>query len=181
MRVTPPPPPPALCRAAFEISLGPLLWLILSELYPLSIRGVASECAGAAVSGTALRRRCPPPSPLLCTVVAVGSTANWFFTVSVTLLYPILKAAVGQVGGWARLSVTLTPPSALPPPTLLPAATSGERVLGVHGRVLHGGHLVLLLCARDAREVARGDRDDAQGGAEELVAGAVGFSGTSDA
>lgn len=37
-----PPPPLLVRRAGFELSLGPLLWLLLSELYPLSIRGVAS-------------------------------------------------------------------------------------------------------------------------------------------
>lgn len=58
-----------LYMAAFELSLGPLLWLLLSELYPLSIRGIA---------------------------MAVGSTANWFFTVTVTLLYPPLKNAMGE-------------------------------------------------------------------------------------
>jgi hypothetical protein len=36
-----PVPAPRERRAAFELSLGPLLWLLLSELYPLSIRGIA--------------------------------------------------------------------------------------------------------------------------------------------
>jgi len=48
----------------FEISLGPLLWLLLSEMYPLHVRGVA---------------------------MSIGSTGCWLFTMSVTQLFPIMK------------------------------------------------------------------------------------------
>jgi len=30
-----------LYMAFFEISLGPILWLLLSELYPVQVKGVA--------------------------------------------------------------------------------------------------------------------------------------------
>ena len=45
----------------FEISLGPVMWLLLSELYPLSVRGPA---------------------------MSIGSTACWIFTVTVTFTFP---------------------------------------------------------------------------------------------
>lgn len=59
-----------LYMAAFEISCGPILWILLSELYPLGVRGVA---------------------------MSIGSTSCWLWTVSVTLLFPILLNAIGDI------------------------------------------------------------------------------------
>ena len=47
-----------------EIGLGPIVWVLLSEMYPLAVRGVA---------------------------MSVGATANWVFTFIVGLLFPVLK------------------------------------------------------------------------------------------
>lgn len=57
-------------QAAFEISCGPILWILLSELYPLGVRGIA---------------------------MSIGSTSCWLWTVSVTLLFPILLEAIGDI------------------------------------------------------------------------------------
>ena len=55
----------------FEIGLGPVMWLLLSELYPLSVRGPA---------------------------MAMGSTSCWINTVAVTFLFPLLSGAMGMNG-----------------------------------------------------------------------------------
>jgi MFS family permease len=56
-----------------QISLGPVMWLLLSELYPLSVRGVA---------------------------MSIGSTACWLFTVLVTFSFPPLVGAIGASGSF---------------------------------------------------------------------------------
>jgi MFS family permease len=55
----------------FECSLGPILWIMLSELYPLSVKGLA---------------------------MAFGSTSCWLFTVMVVFLFPLLQDAIGTAG-----------------------------------------------------------------------------------
>ena len=60
-----------LFMAFFEISLGPVLWLLLSELYPLQVKGVA---------------------------MSVGSFTCWLMTYVVTQAYPPMKAAMGLNG-----------------------------------------------------------------------------------
>lgn len=49
------------------------MWLLLSELYPLSVRGVA---------------------------MSIGSTACWLFTVLVTFSFPPLVGAIGASGSF---------------------------------------------------------------------------------
>lgn len=57
----------------FAISLGPLGWLLISEIYPLKIRGFASS---------------------------MGSFNHWFFDLLVTFSFPLLRAtSLGQNGG----------------------------------------------------------------------------------
>ncbi len=57
----------------FAISLGPLGWLLISEIYPLRIRGLATS---------------------------MGSFYHWFFDFWVSLSFPILaKTALGTNGG----------------------------------------------------------------------------------
>lgn len=65
-----------LYMAFFEISLGPILWLLLSELYPASVKGVAmsigstvawyvscgKRCAATAAAAIGRHSRTPPPS-----------------------------------------------------------------------------------------------------------------------
>ena len=60
-----------LFMAFFEISLGPVLWLLLSELYPLQVKGVA---------------------------MSVGSFTCWLMTYVVTQVFPPMQAALG-IGG----------------------------------------------------------------------------------
>jgi MFS family permease len=62
----------------FEISLGPVMWLMLSELYPLQVKGVA---------------------------MSFGSTACWIFTVLVTLLFPVVSSLLGTSGVFFMFSV----------------------------------------------------------------------------
>ena len=52
-----------LCDGS-EIGLGPIVWVLLSEMYPLAVRGVA---------------------------MSVGATANWIFTFVVGLLFPVVN------------------------------------------------------------------------------------------
>jgi len=54
--------------ASFAISLGPVFWLMISEIYPLRIRGTA---------------------------MSVASIANWGSNFVVALLFPVLLAALG--------------------------------------------------------------------------------------
>lgn len=62
-----------LYMAFFEISLGPVLWLLLSELYPLKVKGVA---------------------------MGIGSTTCWLFTYAVTQLFPFMNAGLGTGGSF---------------------------------------------------------------------------------
>jgi sugar porter (SP) family MFS transporter len=54
--------------ASFAISLGPVFWLMISEIYPLRIRGTA---------------------------MSVASIANWGSNFLVALMFPVLLAALG--------------------------------------------------------------------------------------
>jgi MFS transporter, SP family, galactose:H+ symporter len=57
----------------FAISLGPLGWLLISEVYPLKIRGFASS---------------------------LGSFSHWFFDLLVTISFPLLRStSLGDNGG----------------------------------------------------------------------------------
>jgi MFS transporter, SP family, galactose:H+ symporter len=57
----------------FAISLGPLGWLLISEVYPLKIRGFASS---------------------------MGSFNHWFFDLMVAISFPLMRAtSLGQNGG----------------------------------------------------------------------------------
>ncbi len=57
----------------FAISLGPLGWLLISEIYPLKIRGFASS---------------------------MGSFNHWFFDLMVALSFPLMRAtSLGKNGG----------------------------------------------------------------------------------
>jgi len=60
-----------LFMAFFEISLGPVLWLLLSELYPVQVKGIA---------------------------MSIGSTTCWFFTYMVTQTFLPMKQTMG-IGG----------------------------------------------------------------------------------
>jgi MFS family permease len=60
-----------LFMAFFEISLGPVLWLLLSELYPVQVKGIA---------------------------MSAGSTTCWFFTYMVTQTFLPMKEAMGADG-----------------------------------------------------------------------------------
>jgi SP family galactose:H+ symporter-like MFS transporter len=57
--------------AAFAISLGPIFWLLNSEIYPLNVRSKAA---------------------------AVGTMANWTFNFIVSLTFLLLIDALGQAG-----------------------------------------------------------------------------------
>jgi sugar porter (SP) family MFS transporter len=57
--------------ASFAISLGPVFWLMISEIYPLRIRGTA---------------------------MSVASIANWGSNFLVALTFPVLLAALGGQG-----------------------------------------------------------------------------------
>ena len=58
----------AMYIASFAISLGPVFWLMISEIYPLRIRGTA---------------------------MSVASIANWGSNFLVALMFPVLLAALG--------------------------------------------------------------------------------------
>lgn len=62
-----------LYMAFFEISLGPILWLLLSELYPLQVKGIA---------------------------MSVGSTTCWLMTLLVQLAFPTMVAGMGNAGSF---------------------------------------------------------------------------------
>jgi len=59
--------------ASFAISLGPVFWLMISEIYPLRIRGTA---------------------------MSVASIANWGSNFLVALTFPVLLAALGGAGSF---------------------------------------------------------------------------------
>jgi MFS family permease len=58
---------------AFAIGLGPIFWLMNSEIYPLRVRGKAA---------------------------AVGTMANWFFNFLVSLTFLLLIDALGNSGAF---------------------------------------------------------------------------------
>lgn len=55
----------------FEIGQGPVVWLLLSEMYPLSVRGVA---------------------------MSIGATSVWLFTFVVGVTFPPLEDAIQIYG-----------------------------------------------------------------------------------
>jgi hypothetical protein len=59
--------------ASFAISLGPVFWLMISEIYPLRIRGTA---------------------------MSVASIANWGSNWIVALTFPVLLATLGGAGSF---------------------------------------------------------------------------------
>jgi len=59
--------------ASFAISLGPVFWLMISEIYPLRIRGTA---------------------------MSVASLANWGSNWAVALTFPVLLATLGGAGSF---------------------------------------------------------------------------------
>ena len=59
--------------ASFAISLGPIFWLMISEIYPLRIRGSA---------------------------MSVASIANWGSNFIVALIFPVLLATLGGAGSF---------------------------------------------------------------------------------
>ncbi len=63
----------ALYIASFAISLGPVFWLMISEIYPLRIRGSA---------------------------MSVASIANWGSNFLVALIFPVLLATLGGAGSF---------------------------------------------------------------------------------
>ena len=68
----------ALYIASFAISLGPVFWLMISEIYPLSIRGSA---------------------------MSVAAICNWGSNFIVALLLPVLLAARGGAGAFWLFAV----------------------------------------------------------------------------
>ena len=68
----------ALYIASFAISLGPVFWLMISEIYPLSIRGSA---------------------------MSVAAICNWSSNFIVALLFPVLLAALGGAGAFWLFAV----------------------------------------------------------------------------
>ena len=68
----------ALYIASFAISLGPVFWLMISEIYPLSIRGSA---------------------------MSVAAICNWGSNFIVALLFPVLLAALGGAGAFWLFAV----------------------------------------------------------------------------
>ena len=62
-----------LFMAFFEVSLGPVLWLLLSELYPLQVKGVA---------------------------MSIGSFTCWLMTYVVTQAFPAMTQAMGINGAF---------------------------------------------------------------------------------
>ena len=57
--------------AAFEIGAGPVVWVLLSELFPLRVKGPA---------------------------MSIATTANWLFNFTTGLFFPVLRAALGISG-----------------------------------------------------------------------------------
>ena len=68
----------ALYIASFAISLGPVFWLMISEIYPLRIRGSA---------------------------MSLASVANWGSNFAVALTFPILLATIGGGGSFWLFAV----------------------------------------------------------------------------
>ena len=68
----------ALYIASFAISLGPVFWLMISEIYPLRIRGTA---------------------------MSVASIANWGSNFLVALTFPVLLATLGGAGAFWLFAV----------------------------------------------------------------------------
>lgn len=68
----------ALYIASFAISLGPVFWLMISEIYPLNIRGKA---------------------------MSVASLANWGSNFLVALTFPVLLATFGGAGSFWLFAV----------------------------------------------------------------------------
>src|ERR687898_871989 len=68
----------ALYIASFAISLGPVFWLMISEIYPLRIRGTA---------------------------MSVASIANWGSNWLVALTFPVLLATFGGAGSFWLFAV----------------------------------------------------------------------------
>jgi sugar porter (SP) family MFS transporter len=68
----------ALYIASFAISLGPVFWLMISEIYPLRIRGTA---------------------------MSVASIANWGSNWLVALTFPVLLATLGGAGSFWLFAV----------------------------------------------------------------------------
>ncbi len=68
----------ALYIASFAISLGPVFWLMISEIYPLRIRGRA---------------------------MSVASIANWGSNWLVALTFPVLLATLGGAGSFWLFAV----------------------------------------------------------------------------
>lgn len=64
--------------ASFAIRFGPVFWLIISEIYPLRIRGTA---------------------------MSVASIANWGSNFLVALTFPVLLAALGGAGSFWLFAV----------------------------------------------------------------------------
>ena len=64
--------------ASFAISLGPVFWLMISEIYPLRIRGTA---------------------------MSVASIANWGSNFLVALTFPVLLAALGGASSFWLFAV----------------------------------------------------------------------------
>jgi sugar porter (SP) family MFS transporter len=62
----------------FAIGLGPVFWLMISEIYPLAVRGAA---------------------------MSVATFANWFSNLLVTLVFPSLIAGVGPAGAFAGFAM----------------------------------------------------------------------------
>jgi len=63
----------ALYIASFAISLGPVFWLMISEIYPLNIRGSA---------------------------MSIAALCNWGSNFIVALTFPVLLAALGGAGAF---------------------------------------------------------------------------------
>jgi len=57
--------------AAFEIGAGPVVWVLLSEMFPLRVKGPA---------------------------MSIATTANWLFNFITGLFFPVLRAAFGISG-----------------------------------------------------------------------------------
>lgn len=68
----------ALYIASFAISLGPVFWLMISEIYPLRIRGTA---------------------------MSVASVANWGSNFAVALSFPVVLATLGGAGSFWTFAV----------------------------------------------------------------------------
>ncbi|HEX4740865.1 MAG TPA: sugar porter family MFS transporter [Caulobacteraceae bacterium] len=62
----------------FAIGLGPVFWVMISEIYPLAVRGGA---------------------------MSVATFANWFSNLVVTLVFPSLIAGVGPTAAFAGFAV----------------------------------------------------------------------------